>query len=176
MKKISSSDANNNLATNGNHLDPVCDDRLASFILWISNPLKEEVFVEISITLLFLRIVIYFCIWYDHNKDNVQLQNESLNLKFKDKTYTINLSKSEVLNIKSFTDNNICPILGTKWAEIKRTTEGNLVKMIVDDVNASVAKQEIDKTFYDKVKIFSDMNNGALNKLEIGRASCRERV
>ena len=140
------------------------ETHLSYFILWISNPLKEEIFVELGIVISLLRVATLSCIWFEHHKKNILVKDEALEVTFgEDGTSVIlKLSKLETVKLEAYAKNSVCPLLGPKWTEIKKGYNGNILSQIIQETKQI---QGIDELFSNKLQSFSNIDNPALECL-----------
>ena len=139
------------------------ETHLSHFILWISNPLKEEIFVELGIIVSLLRVATLACIWTEKEKNAVALKDDSLDVQVGDSaSLSLKITKIDHIKLEPFSKLSICPLLGCKWTELRKTYEGNLLLQII---HGAKSYKEIEELFYKKLQAFSNSDNVTLEYL-----------
>jgi len=110
------------------------DVRLGNFILWVSNPLREEIFNEIGAILCLFRSIMLCSIWSNIQKDFITLNGTSLEIKAKPTPISLQMSAEDCNLWNNLQDNGLCAFIGHKWAELKKITGGVLLSQVVADV------------------------------------------
>jgi len=123
-----------NADTKDNKKHSLYDLRLGNFILWISNPLREEIFNEIGTILCLLRSIMLCSIWSSIQKDFITLNGTSLEIKAKPTAISLQMTAEDCNLWNNLQDNGLCAFIGHKWAELKKITGGVLLSQIVADV------------------------------------------
>jgi len=135
---------------------------LSHFILWISNPLKEDIFVELGIIVNLLRLVILGCIWNENKKSAVTLKEDSLDITMTETPFHVKIDKREHIKLENFTKLSVCPLLGCKWGEIKKANKDNMLLEIINEVKKM---KDVEELFYKKLQAFSNCENLKLDYL-----------
>jgi len=137
---------------------------LSHFIQWISNPLKEEIFIELGIIVNFLRLVATLCIWNEGRKSAISLKEDSFEVIGEGESSLVNmkLTKNEHIKLESFLKVSVCPLLGCKWGEIRRGQKENILLKIVDEAKKM---KDFEEMFYKKLQAFSTCDNVKLDCL-----------
>jgi hypothetical protein len=152
LKALSNANGAKNSAKKSVESKSLYETHLSHFILWISNPLKEDIFIELGIIVSLLRLVVLSCIWFDNQKNGVVLKDDSLEIHLGTSSATLKLSKADSSKLDGFVKNGVCPLLGSKWPEIKKAFNGHaLLPMITEAKKA----KEIETLFYNKLNSFS---------------------
>ncbi len=139
------------------------ETHLSHFLVWISNPLKEEIFIELGIIVSLMRLITFVCIWGEKKKDVVLINDESFDVKVGESaTLSLKISKLDALKLQSFIGLSVCPLLCFKWMESRRVYQGNL---LLDIINEAKKIKEIEQLFYAKLAFFSGSNNATLDFL-----------
>lgn len=118
-------------------------EKFTYYIYWISNMLKEEIFEEICVVAIFVRAIVMINVWYAKNKNRVSIKDGKLLIATDTNLIQCNLTMSEVSLTKQMMENNICPIIGPKYVDLRNESKINIFNMIVSDL----AKQFMQKDF-----------------------------
>lgn len=140
------------------------ETHLSHFIMWISNPLKEEIFIELGIIVNLLRLVVAACIWAESKKGSISLKEESLEVitEGESENLTMKLTKAEHIKLENFSKVSMCPLLGCKWGEIRRAAKENIMLQILNEVKNL---KDFEDNFYKKLQVFSTCDNVKLEYL-----------
>jgi hypothetical protein len=153
---------NESITSNDNFIE--YDKKLAQLLGWIGETLREDAFVEITIILLLVRIVIFCSIWYDLNQKNVGLVDEYLIIHLNGKNQEFRLVPDDAMKIGSLLEMKLAPFLCSKWTEFKKTYDGTFMVSLSENLK-KVPKEELDKAFSEKLKLFIEPEAPALGKL-----------
>lgn len=161
LKVISANTGAKSASKKGIEGKSLYETHISHFILWISNPLKEEIFVELSIIVSLLRIVTLCCIWAEINKEGIVLKEDSLEINVEGiPAVSLKLSKQEISELESFTKHSISSLFTGKWSEIKKLCNGNLLLNIITEAKKI---PEIEDLFYCKLQAFSILESEVLD-------------
>jgi len=138
------------------------DVRLGNFILWVSNPLREEIFNEIGAILCLLRSILLCSIWSSIQKDFITLNGTSLEIKAKPSPISIQMTAEDCALFNTLQDNGLCAFIGHKWAELKKITGGVLLSQIVADVEKN---KPCEAQFFVKLKALDTKNDEVFESL-----------
>jgi len=127
------------------------DQRLASFLLWASNPLKEEIFIELGTILFLLRTLIICSIWADTQKDFLGLNGNILEIKANPQYLAVQLTNEDIHLLNSLVESGICPFIASKWNEIRKQSGGTILSHIIQEVEKN---KEYETLFFEKIKSF----------------------
>ena len=140
--------------------------RFSHFILWISTLLREEALVEISIILSLLRSAILASIWSDSQKNVICIKDDTLEIKMTPWTLLVKVSKPDVDKLKLFVESNVCPLLGSKWSEIRKSSGGKILSRILSNVQGD---NSIEELFMSRLDVLGDeeaeKNNEVLSRM-----------
>ncbi len=138
------------------------DYKLSHFILWISVPLRSEVFFEIATILCLLRAAILISIWYTGQRDSINVKGDTVEIKLTPWTLLVKVTRSDIEAMNSLSTCGVCPLLGPKWNEVKKSSNGRILDRILPQVTS---EKQIEVQFFEKVKELSEENNEGLSKI-----------
>jgi len=139
------------------------DYKLSHFILWISTPLRADIFYEIAIVICLLRTAILTSIWYTGQKNLINIKpDNTIEIKMTPWTLLVKATKADIDKMNSFSACNICPLLGSKWNEVRKSSNGKILDRIIPQV---VNEKSIEVAFEEKIKELGEEENDIVSKM-----------
>lgn len=138
------------------------DHKLAHFVLWISTPLREDIFVEIAILMCLLRTSILSSIWSASQENLISLKGENLEIKMVPWTLLVKTTKADAEQVESFIESKVCPLFGPQWGEIRKSSGGKILSRILA---TAAADKNTETIFFEKLSALSDIDSSTLTKM-----------
>jgi len=138
------------------------DYKLSYFILWISTPMRADIFFEIAVILCLLRTAILTSIWYTGQKNLINIKADTIEIKMTPWTLLVKASKSDIEKMNAFSACNICPLLGPKWNEVRKSSNAKILDRIIPQVTS---EKMIEVLFNEKIKELGEEDNDAVGKI-----------
>ncbi len=144
------------------------DRKLIKLINDLAGNLKEEIFVELAIIYFFIRIIIFCCIWFESNRQNLLIKDGLLYIQVDGTILEIPINQFEFLNIKALLEANLAPVVGTLWSKLFTASKGKAIILMFSMISKQMSPEILNQEIMKKYRLFGEEDNKYLNRLTEG--------